>query len=148
MLLIKNGKIQAENFTFSLPEDMYFYYDTATWARDRLQFVNKSETLELTVQVFKYTDNYSLDRFLNHESFIAMTGVLKVSRGKLSGKSIIYRGKAWDFECYEEQLDIGNGYIALIRVCKEKITPETRESIHTALKSHPIKEFFDNIEAK
>ena len=39
MLTIKNGRIHSAEFSFALPEDMSFYYDSGIELRDCLQFL-------------------------------------------------------------------------------------------------------------
>ena len=146
MLLIQNGRISAKKVSFSLPEGMYFDFNSSIPAGDRLLFVDKSMTLELSMHILEYKKDYAVEIFLNHESFIPMSELLTLNRGGLVGKGIFYRNRTWNYEFYEEQLDVGDGYIASIRVTCS-VNPISRERIRKAMMTSPIKDFFGNIEA-
>ena len=147
MLLIKNGLINAKKLIFALPEGMLFYDDTETYAENRLRFIDESNSVQLCVHVLEYKDDYSVDKFVNHESFIALTDLFTVNRCGLFGKAVFYRNRIWSFECYEEQLDIGEDFIVSIRVTCD-VNPNTRNRIQKVLMSSPINDFLCKIKSK
>ena len=146
MLTIKNGRIHAEEFSFTLPEDMSFYYDSGIELRDCLQFLSADNRTILDVRVHEPVPLGTLEAIANSENFIPTSEIFAVNRGGLIGKAMHFRNRTWDMEYYEEHFVLKNGLIAEISLSHE-VSVETRGSTQEILKKRPISEFLTNVKA-
>lgn len=88
MLTIKNGRIYAEEFSFTLPEGMSFYYDSGIELRDCLQFISADKKTILDVRVVNPVPLGTLEAISKSEVFIPTSEIFSVNRGGLKGKAI------------------------------------------------------------
>ena len=146
MLTIKNGRIYAEEFSFTLPEGMSFYYDSGIELRDCLQFISADKKTILDVRVVKPVPLGTLAAIAQSEVFIPTSEIFSVNRGGLKGKAMYFRNRTWDTEYYEEHFALKNGLIAEISLSHE-VSVETRGSTQEILKKRPISEFLTNVKA-
>ena len=148
MLYVKNGKINAENLIFSLPEEMFFDYDPSVFVRDGLKFVTKDGMTTLDIQILKNKPDFELKRITENESYILMSQLFTTHRNGLEGSALFYRNRTWSCEYYEEHIVLENGYKAEFLVTCE-ISANSREKVRRILtESTNIKKFFLNIQAK
>lgn len=146
MLTIKNGRIYAEEFSFTLPENMSFYYDSGIELRDCLQFISADKKTILDVRVQQPVPLGTLEAISKSEVFIPTSEIFSVNRGGLKGKAMYFRNRTWDEECYEEHFELGNGLIAEISLSHE-VSVETRGRMQEILKKQPISDFLANVRA-
>ena len=146
MLTIKNGRIHADEFSFKLPEDMRFYYDSGIELRDCLQFISADNRTILDVRVHEPVPLGTLEAIANSENFIPTSQIFAVNRGGLDGKAMHFRNRTWDTEYYEEHFVLKNGLIAEISLSHE-VSVATRGSTQEILKKWPISEFWANVKA-
>ena len=146
MLTIKNGRIYAEEFSFTLPEDMSFYYDSGIELRDCLQFISTDNRTILDIRVHEPVPLGTLEAIANSENFIPTTEIFAVNRGDLVGKAMYFRNRTWDTEYYEEHFALKNGLIAEISLSHE-VSVGTRGSTREILKKRPVSEFLANVKA-
>ena len=144
MLTIKNGRIQAEEFTFVLPEGMSFYYDSGTEPYDCLQFISADKKTILDVRVQEPVPLGTLEALAQSEVFIPTTEIFSVNRGGLKGKAMYFRNRTWDEECYEEHFELENGLIAEISLSCE-VCVATRGRIREILSKAPVSDFLANV---
>ena len=146
MLTIKNGRIQSAEFSFALPEDMSFYYDSGIELRDCLQFLSADKKTILDVRVVKPVPLGTLEAIAKSEVFIPTSEIFSVNRGGLKGKAMYFRNRTWDEECYEEHFELGNGLIAEICLTCE-VCVATRGRIREILSKAPVSDFWANVKA-
>lgn len=147
MLTIKNGRITAENFSFTLPEGMSFYYDSGLEIRDGLQFISEDMQTILDVRIREFVPLGTLEAIAGSENFIPTSEIFEVKREGLAGKAMFYRNRTWDEEYYEEHYELPSGLIAEISVvCEASV--ETRGKIEKILKAMPISSFLANVNCK
>ena len=144
MLTIKNGRIYAEEFSFTLPEDMSFYYDSGIELRDCLQFISADKKTILDVRVVNSVPLGTLESISQSEVFIPTSEIFSVNRGGLKGKAMYFRNRTWDEECYEEHFELGNGRIAEISLFCE-VCVATRGRIREILSKAPVSDFLANV---
>ena len=146
MLTIKNGRIHSAEFSFALPEDMSFYYDSGIELRDCLQFLSADKKTILDVRVVKPVPLGTLEAIAKSEVFIPTSEIFSVNRGGLKGKAMYFRNRTWDEECYEEHFELGNGLIAEICLTCE-VCVATRGRIREILSKAPVSDFLANVKA-
>ena len=146
MLTIKNGRIHSEEFSFTLPEDMSFYYDSGIELRDCLQFLSADNRTILDIRVHEPVPLGTLEAIANSENFIPTSEIFEVNRGGLVGNAMCFRNRTWDAEYYEEHFALKDGLIAEISLSHE-VSVETRGSIQDILKKRPVSEFLANVKA-
>lgn len=146
MLTIKNGRIHSAEFSFALPEDMSFYYDSGIELRDCLQFLSADKKTILDVRVVKPVPLGTLEAIAKSEVFIPTSEIFSVNRGGLKGKAMYFRNRTWDEECYEEHFELGNGLIAEICLTCE-VCVATRGRIREILSKAPVSDFWANVKA-
>ena len=146
MLTIKNGRIHSAEFSFALPEDMSFYYDSGIELRDCLQFLSADKRTILDVRVQPPVPLGTLEAIANSENFIPTSEIFAVNRGGLVGKAMHFRNRSWDTEYYEEHFALKNGLLAEISLSHE-VSVETRGRMQEILKKQPISLFLVNVKA-
>lgn len=146
MLTIKNGRIHAEEFSFTLPEDMSFYYDSGIELRDCLQFISADNRTILDVRVHEPVPLGTLEALAKSEVFIPTSEIFSVNRGGLQGKAMYFRNRTWDEECYEEHFELKNGLMAEISLSCE-VCVATRGRIREILSKPPVSNFLANVRA-
>ena len=144
MLTIKNGRIHSAEFSFALPEDMSFYYDSGIELRDCLQFLSADKKTILDVRVVKPVPLGTLEAIAKSEVFIPTSEIFSVNRGGLKGKAMYFRNRTWDEECYEEHFELGNGLIAEICLTCE-VCVATRGRFREILSKAPVSDFLANL---
>ena len=146
MLTIKNGRIHSEEFSFTLPEDMSFYYDSGIELRDCLQFISADNRTILDIRVHEPVPLGTLEAIANSENFIPTTEIFAVNRGDLVGKAMYFRTRTWDTEYYEEHFELKNGLMAEISLSCE-VCVATRGRIREILSKAPVSYFLANVKA-
>lgn len=146
MLTIKNGRIYSEEFSFLLPEDMSFYYDSGTELYDCLQFISADRRTILDVRVQKPVPLGTLEAISKSEHFIPTSEIFTVNRGGLIGKAMYFRNRTWDEEYYEEHFTLKDGLMAEISLSHE-VSVETRGRMQEILEKRPISDFLANVKA-
>ena len=146
MLTIKNGRIHGEEFSFTLPEDMSFYYDSGIELRDCLQIISADKKTILDIRVQQPVPLGTLEALAKSEVFIPTSKIFSVNRGGLKGKAMYFRNRTWDEECYEEHFELENGLIAEISLSCE-VCVATRGRIREILTKAPVSDFLANVKA-
>ena len=144
MLTIKNGRIHGEEFSFTLPEDMSFYYDSGIELRDCLQFISADKKTILDIRVQQPVPLGTLEALAKSEVFIPTSEIFSVNRGGLKGKAMYFRNRTWDEEYYEEHFELKNGLMAEISLSCE-VCVATRGRIREILSKEPVSDFLANV---
>ena len=145
MLFVKDGKIHAKQFAFSLPENMHFYFDSGIEPRDHLQFISSDGIIILEVMVRPVVPTATLEAIATNGNMIATSDIFSIERKGLIGKALFYRTQSWQEECYEEHYDLEPGLIAEIRV-KCSVSETTRGKLRSVLEKYPISDFFETVQ--